>query len=55
LPGQVAYGIALLSAGKRAEAISLWEAVLTKDPQNRSATMYLNLVREQPSKADRAV
>jgi len=55
LPGQVAYGIALLSAGKRAEAIKIWEAVLAKDPQNRSAAMYLNLVRQQPSKVDRAV
>jgi tetratricopeptide (TPR) repeat protein len=55
LPGQVAYGIALLASGKRQEAIGVWEAVLAKDPQNRSAAMYLNLVRQQPSKVDRAV
>jgi hypothetical protein len=44
-----------LSSGKREEAIKIWEAVLAKDPQNRSAGMYLNLVRPQPSKVDRAV
>jgi tetratricopeptide (TPR) repeat protein len=52
LPGQVSYGIALLSAGRREEAIKIWEAVIARDPQNRSAGMYLNLVRQQPSKVD---
>lgn len=55
VPGQIQYGIVLLSAGRKAEAIAVWEGVLAREPGNRSATMYLSLVREQPSKADRVV
>lgn len=46
LPGRVHYGVTLYSAGRRAEAIKVWEEVLTMNPGNKSAEMYLNLVRD---------
>jgi tetratricopeptide (TPR) repeat protein len=46
IPGRVHYGIALYSAGKKNEAIREWESVLQRNPGNRSAEMYLNLVRD---------
>ena len=46
LPGRVHYGIGLYSAGRKADAVKTWEEVLEKNPGNRSAEMYLNLVRE---------
>ncbi len=48
-PGRVHYGIALYSAGRRAEAVAVWEEVLARHPGNKSAEMYLNLVREAPT------
>lgn len=50
VPGRVHYGVTLYSAGHRAEAIKVWEDVLTRNPGNKSAEMYLNLVRDQVSK-----
>lgn len=46
LPGRVNYGITLYAAGRRAEAIVVWEDVLSRSPGNKSAEMYLNLVRD---------
>lgn len=46
LPGRVHFGISLYSAGRKADAVRVWEEVLAKDPGNKSAEMYLNLVRE---------
>ena len=46
LPGRIHQGIALYSAGRKAEAIAAWEAVLARSPGNKSAEMYLALVRE---------
>jgi len=46
LPGRVHYGIALYSAGRRAEAVQMWEDVLARAPGNKSAEMYLSLVRD---------
>ncbi len=46
LPGRVHYGVTLYSAGRRAEAIQVWEEVLGLNPGNKSAEMYLNLVRD---------
>ncbi len=46
LPGRVHYGIALYSAGRREDAVKCWEDVLERNPGNRSAEMYLNLVKD---------
>ncbi len=46
LPGRVHYGITLYAAGRRADAILVWEDVLGRNPGNKSAEMYLNLVRD---------
>ncbi len=53
MPGRIHYGIALYSAGQRAEAVRVWEDVLGRDPNNKSARMYLNLVKE-PGKGEQA-
>jgi tetratricopeptide (TPR) repeat protein len=44
--GRVHYGITLYAAGKREEAVAVWEDVLGRNPGNKSAEMYLNLVRD---------
>lgn len=46
LPGRIHYGITLFAAGRRSDAISVWEDVLGRSPGNKSAEMYLNLVRD---------
>jgi tetratricopeptide (TPR) repeat protein len=46
LPGHIHHGITLYSAGRKAEAVAVWEGVLQRHPGNRSAEMYLNLVRD---------
>jgi tetratricopeptide (TPR) repeat protein len=46
LPGRVHYGIALYSAGRKPDAIKAWEEVLQRNPGNKSAEMYLNLVKD---------
>jgi tetratricopeptide (TPR) repeat protein len=51
-PGRVHYGIALYSAGRKAEAVAVWEDVLARHPGNSSAEMYLNLVRESAQGAE---
>jgi tetratricopeptide (TPR) repeat protein len=48
LPGRVHFGITLYSAGRKADAIAVWEDVLARHPGNKSAEMYLNLVKETP-------
>ncbi|MBN8231333.1 lipopolysaccharide assembly protein LapB [Corallococcus macrosporus] len=51
IPGRINYGIALYSAGRRDEAVKVWEDVLVRSPGNKSAQMYLNLVKD-PGKAE---
>jgi tetratricopeptide (TPR) repeat protein len=46
LPARLHYGIALYSAGRRAEAVKAWEDVLARNPGNKTAEMYLSLVGE---------
>ncbi len=46
LPARVHYGITLYSAGRRTDAVTVWEDVLGRSPGNKSAEMYLNLVRD---------
>lgn len=45
LEGHIALGVALYSAGHIEEATGLWESVLDRAPGNRTAEMYLALVR----------
>jgi len=45
-PGRIHYGISLYSAGRRDDAVKVWEEVLAQDPGNKSAEMYLHLVRD---------
>ncbi len=49
LPGCVHYGIALYSAGRRTDAVRVWEDVLATQPGHKGAEMYLNLVRDVPT------
>ncbi|MCC6334607.1 MAG: tetratricopeptide repeat protein [Myxococcales bacterium] len=51
LPGRVHYGITLYSAGRKADAIAIWEDVLARNPGNKSAEMYLRLVRDPGKEA----
>jgi tetratricopeptide (TPR) repeat protein len=53
LPGRVHYGIALYSAGRKADAVKAWEEVLARSPGNKSAEMYLSLVKD-PAKSGQA-
>jgi tetratricopeptide (TPR) repeat protein len=53
VPGRIHLGLALYSAGRSAEAVGVWEDVLARSPGNRSAEMYLRLVRD-PAKVDEA-
>ena len=49
LPGCVHYGIALYSAGRKSDAVRVWEDVLATQPGHKGAEMYLNLVRDVQS------
>ncbi len=46
VPGRIHYGISLYSAGRKADAVKVWEDILVHDPGNKSAEMYLHLVRD---------
>lgn len=45
LPARIALGVLFYGCGKILEAQTEWEKVLTKDPRNEEALMYLNLSR----------
>jgi tetratricopeptide (TPR) repeat protein len=45
VPARVLLGITLFTLGRRPEAEQQWEKVLETDPQNKSAQMYLRMVR----------
>ena len=48
-PARVLLGVTLLSLGEIDQAIAEWTEVLTLDPENRSAKMYLRMVEAQRS------
>jgi tetratricopeptide (TPR) repeat protein len=53
LPGRIALGVGFYALGKKPEALGAWEAVLKLSPGNKSAEMYLSLVRgADAAKAD---
>jgi tetratricopeptide (TPR) repeat protein len=45
LPARVAQGVAQYALGRKPDALASWEAVLSLSPGNKSAEMYLALVR----------
>jgi len=47
-PAQVRYGQFLYSAGRKAEAIKIWEAVSERNPANKSAGIFLRLEGQHP-------
>ena len=46
-PARVLLGVTLLSLGEADLAVAEWREVLTIDPDNRSAKMYLRMVEAQ--------
>ncbi len=52
LQGHIALGVALYAAGRVDEAVSCWEQVLDRSPGNRTAEMYLKLVRAGSERAE---
>lgn len=48
-PARVLLGVTLLSLGEIDQATAEWREVLTIDPENRSAKMYLRMVEAQRS------
>ena len=49
LPARVALGVTLFSIARVEEAIAEWESVLERDPDNKSAKLYLRMVRDDPN------
>jgi tetratricopeptide (TPR) repeat protein len=47
IPSRIYLGVTLFSLGRRDEAISEWEAVMAQDPGNKSAALYLRMVRDE--------
>ena len=46
LPARVHLGVAYFSAGRKEDAVHEWREVLQRDPTNKSAALYLRMVRE---------
>jgi tetratricopeptide (TPR) repeat protein len=49
VPAQIYLGVTLFAIGRRDEAIAEWEGVLRQDPENKSAKLYLRMVRDEPN------
>jgi tetratricopeptide (TPR) repeat protein len=47
VPARINLGVVLYSLGRRDEAIAEWQAVLDHEPTNKSATLYLRMVRDE--------
>jgi tetratricopeptide (TPR) repeat protein len=47
LPARINLGVVLYSLGRREEAIAEWQAALDHEPGNKSATLYLKMVRDE--------
>ena len=46
VPAKVQYGVSLYSAGRKAEARKAWNEALALQPGNKTAEMYLHLVKD---------
>lgn len=51
VPARIHLGVTLYSVGRVTEAIAEWEDVLRNDPNNKSAALYLRMVREDNAPA----
>jgi tetratricopeptide (TPR) repeat protein len=47
LPARINLGVTLFSLGRKDEAIREWEQVLEADPGNKSATLYLRMIKDE--------
>ena len=47
LAARVALGVAYASAGKIDEALAQWHEILRRDPQHRTAQVYLKLAEKE--------
>ncbi|MEZ4399605.1 MAG: tetratricopeptide repeat protein [Kofleriaceae bacterium] len=46
MPAQVHLGVAYFSAGRKDDAVATWRAVLAHDPANKSAALYLRMMKD---------
>jgi tetratricopeptide (TPR) repeat protein len=46
LPAQVNLGVVYFSLGRKDEAVREWKQVLARDPKNKSALLYLRMVKD---------
>ena len=46
MAARVQLGLAYFSAGRKDEAVATWRDVLTRDPGNKNAALYLRMMKE---------
>ena len=46
LPARVHLGVAYFSAGRKEDAVAEWREVLVREPTNKSAALYLRMVKD---------
>ena len=47
LPARVNLGVVLFSLGRKDDAVLEWQEVIARDPGNKSAALYLRMVRDE--------
>ena len=47
LPARINLGVTLFSLGRKDDAIKEWQDVITRDPGNKSARLYLKMVKDE--------
>jgi tetratricopeptide (TPR) repeat protein len=47
LPARINLGVTMFSLGRREEAILEWQEVIERDPENKSARLYLKMVKDE--------
>jgi len=48
-PARVSLGLTYYTMGRRADALAEWQQILTLEPTNKSAAMYIAMVNQMPS------
>ncbi len=46
LPARISLGVVLFSLDRKDEAVVEWQEVVTRDPRNKSAALYLRMVKD---------